>query len=105
MKDSPICKLIITETGYRPTRYKKVIDTLPVLCVEKNYQGLDDIIWNGIDLVKADFTSPYPDADLWSTTHYVEIRTINPVNVAVADGSRTPTITMERQTYVFEANI
>ena len=60
MKDSPISKLIITETRHRPTQYKKVIDTLPVLCADKNYQGLDDIIWNGINLlVEADFTPQY----------------------------------------------
>ena len=63
MKHGPISKLIITETGHRPTQYKKIIDTLPVLCADKNYQGLDDVIWNGIDLVEADFTPPYSEAD------------------------------------------
>ena len=29
MKDSPIFKLLITETGHRPTQYKKIIDTFP----------------------------------------------------------------------------
>ena len=37
MKDSPISKLIITKTGHRSTQYKKIVDTLPVLCVDKNY--------------------------------------------------------------------
>ena len=37
MKDGPIFKLRITETRHRPTQYKKVIDTLPVLCADKNY--------------------------------------------------------------------
>ena len=36
MKDCPISKLTITGTGYRATQYKKVIDTLPVLCPDKN---------------------------------------------------------------------
>ena len=49
MKDSPISKLLVTETGHRPTQYKKIVDTLPVLCADKNYQGLDDVIRNGID--------------------------------------------------------
>ena len=31
MKVGPISKLIITKTGHRPTQYKKIIDTLPVL--------------------------------------------------------------------------
>ena len=56
MKDGPISKLIITEIGHGSTHYKKIIDTLPVLCADKNYQGLDDVIWNGINLVEAGFT-------------------------------------------------
>ena len=63
MKDGPISKLLITETRHRPTQYKKVMDTLPVLCVDKNYQGLNNVIWNRIDLVEADFTPPDPKAN------------------------------------------
>ena len=58
MKDGLNSKLMITKTGHRPTQYKKVIDILPVLCVDKNYQGLDDVIQNRIDLVETDLTSP-----------------------------------------------
>ena len=94
LKDGPISKLMSTETGHRPTQYKNVIDTLPVLCANKNYQGLDDVIWNRINLVEAAFTLIYLHADLWSTTHHVEIGTANPANLAAADGSRPPTITM-----------
>ena len=54
MKDSPITKLLITETGHSPTQYKKIVDTLPVLCADKNYQGIDDVIWTGNDLVETD---------------------------------------------------
>ena len=99
MKDSPISKLIITKTGYQPTQYKKVIDTLPVLCADKNYQSINDIIWNRINLVAADFSLTYPDANQWYNIHYVEIRTANLTNIPVADGSRTPTITMARKTH------
>ena len=104
-KDNPISKLIITETGHRPTQYKKVIDTLTVLCVDKNYQGFDDFIWNGIHLVEAYFTLPYPDTDLWSTTHHVEIRTVNPANFAAVDGSRPSTIAMAQKSHFFDANL
>ena len=41
MKDGPISKLIITEIGHRLTQYKKIVDTLPVLCADKNYRGID----------------------------------------------------------------
>ena len=114
MKDGPISKLIITETGNRPTQYKKIINTLPVLCSDKNYQGLDDVIWNGINLVEADFTPLYPDTDLWFTTHHVEIKTVNSANLAAANGScplppppppGAPLITMAQQTHAFGANL
>ena len=62
MKDGPISKLIITETGHKPTQYKKIIDTLPVLCADKNFQGLDDVIRTENDLIEANFVPLYPDA-------------------------------------------
>ena len=106
MKDGPISKLTITETEHKSTQYKKVIDTLPALCIDKNYQcNLDDIIQNGIDLVEANFTTPYPDANLWFTTYHVKIRTVYPTETTAGNGSRTPTITMEWQTYIFDANL
>ena len=106
MKDSPISKLIITETGHRPTQYKKVIDTLPVLCTDKNYRGLDDIIQNKIDLAKANFTPPYPNTNRWSTIHHVKVRTVNAADAAAAANClRTSTITMTWQTHVFDTNL
>ena len=47
MKDSPISKLLITETGHRPIKFKKITDTLPVLCADKNFQSLDEVIRTG----------------------------------------------------------
>ena len=44
LKDSSISKLIVTETGHQATQYKKVIDTLHILCADKNYQGIDGVI-------------------------------------------------------------
>ena len=105
MKDSPISKLTITKTGHQATQYKKIIDTLPVLCVDKNYQGIHNVVWNRIDLVEVDLTSIYPDTNKWSNTHHIEIRTINSADVLVANGLRTPTITIERRIHVFDANL
>ena len=56
MKYGYIFKLTITETGHQATQYKKIVDTLPVLCTDKKYRGIDNVLYNGIDLVKADFT-------------------------------------------------
>ena len=63
MKDGLISKLIITKIGHRPTQYKKIVDTLPVLCTDKNYQGLDDVIWTGINIVEAEFMLLYQDTN------------------------------------------
>ena len=37
MKDNSISKLLITKIGHRPTQYKKIVDTLPILCADKNF--------------------------------------------------------------------
>ena len=71
MKDGPLSKLTITETGHRPSQFKKISDVLPVLCVDKNYQGLDEVHSTAHDPVEAEFMPDYPDANLWSTTHHV----------------------------------
>ena len=71
-------KFTITEIGRRATQYKKIVDMLPVLCVDKNYKGIDDILCNGINLVKADFIPAYPDAKRWSNTTRVTNLKSNP---------------------------
>ena len=62
MKDSLISKLTITKTGHRPTQFKKITDTLPVLCADKNFQGLDEVLRTKHDLVETDFIPTYPNA-------------------------------------------
>ena len=62
MKDGPILKLLIIKTGHRPTQFKRITDTLPVLCADKNFQGLNEVIWTDTNLVEADFMPPYPKA-------------------------------------------
>ena len=71
MKDGPISKLTITKTGHRPSQFKKISDALPVLCTDKNYQGLNEVLCTGYDPVEAEFMPEYPDAKLRSTTHHV----------------------------------
>ena len=63
MKDGPISKLIITKTGHRPTQFKKITDALPILCADKNFQGLDVVFWTGRDLVETDFMPTYLNAN------------------------------------------
>ena len=59
MKDGCISKITITETGHRATQYKKIIDTLPVLCADKNCRCINDVLSTWINLDKADLTLPY----------------------------------------------
>ena len=105
MKDGPISKLIITKTGYQPAQYNKIIDTLPVLYVDKNNQGIDDIIWTRTNLIETDFMPPYLNPNQYSTTHHVEIRTVNPTDLAAADGLRPPTFKTMEKTHVFDTNL
>ena len=49
MKDGCISKLIITDTRHQATQYRRIIDTLPVLCADKNHRGIDDMLCNRID--------------------------------------------------------
>ena len=79
MKDGCISKMTITETGYQATQCKNIIDTLPILCVDKNYRCIDDVLCTWIDLDKANFTPPYPNKNQWSNTYDVEIETVNPL--------------------------
>ena len=106
MKDGCISKLTIAETGHQATRYKKIVDTLPVLCGDKNYRCIDDILCTWIDLDKADFTPPYPDANRWSNTYNVEIKTVNPLGTPdPGTNERPPIIVVSTQTQIFDANL
>ena len=71
IKDGPISKLIITKTGHRPSQFRKISDALPVLCIDKHYRGLDEILRTRRDQVETDFMPNDPDTNLWSTTHNV----------------------------------
>ena len=73
IKDSPLSKLKTTETAHRPSQFKKISDTLPVFCADKNYQSLDEVLRTGHDKVENVFMPAYPDANLWSTTHHIQI--------------------------------
>ena len=62
MKDGCCSKLTIAKNVHRATQYKKIIDTLPVFCVDKNYIYINDIIPTGTKLFEAAFLPVYSDA-------------------------------------------
>ena len=105
IKDRPLSKLVITKIGHQPTQYKKIVDTLSVLCADKNYWGIDDVIWTGNDLVEGDFMPTYSKANQWSSTHHVKISTVNLADPKAADDLHPPTFETLVQTYVFDANL
>ena len=76
MKDGLISELTVTETGHRPSQFKKLYDALPVFCADKNYSGLDEVLRTGHGQVEGDFMSPYPNATLWSHTHQIQVATV-----------------------------
>ena len=76
MKDGPISELTITERGHRPFQFKKIYDDLPVFCADKNYGGLNEVLRTGRDKVKDDFMPAYPNANLWSNTHQIQVATV-----------------------------
>ena len=105
MKDSCISRLTITETGYQAIQYKNIIDTLPVLSVDKNYRCINDVLCTGANLVKDDFTPPYQDSDLWSNTCDVESKTIDRLVVPLGNNKRLSIIKLEQKSHVFNANL
>ena len=78
MKDRPISKLTITKTGHRPSQFKKIRDALLVFCADKNYGDFNEVHRTGCDKVEHDFIPAYPDTNQWSTTHHMQIATVNP---------------------------
>ena len=93
MKDGPISKLLITITGHRPTQLKKITDTLPLLCADKKFRGLDEVFQTGLDLAKMGFMLTYPDNTQLKNTHHMEIQTVDPTANAVANTGLRPPIT------------
>ena len=44
MKDSCLNKLVITECSHQATQFKKIHNVLPVLCADKGYKHVDNVI-------------------------------------------------------------
>ena len=108
MKDGPISELTITETGHRPSQFKKIYDALPVFCADKNYGGLDEVLRTGRDKVEDDFMQAYPNANLWSNTHQIQVTTVA-AEAALIEGTTTgehvTTYELVEQTIVTNANL
>ena len=72
----------------------------------KKFRGLNEVLWTGRDLIETDFMPTYPDATQWSTTHHVQISTVNLNDAADrVTGERPVRFQMMEQTHVYDANI
>ena len=106
MKDCCISKLTITKTGHQATQFKKIVDDRPILCVDKNYRYIDDIVCTRIDLREAAFLLAYPDPALWLDNYNVEIKPADPTVVPETNFSEYPIIILlVQKTHVFNANL
>ena len=108
MKEGPISELPITETGHRPSQFKKIYDDLPVFIVDENYGGLDEVLCTGRDKVENDFMPAYPNANLWYNTHQIQVASVQP-GVTLVEGTatneRVVTYQTVEQTIVTNANL
>ena len=108
MKDDPISELTITETGHRPSQFKKIYDALPVFCADKNYGGLYEVLRTRRDQVEDDFMPDYPDANLWSHTHQIQVATVAAGATRIEyslTGERVTTYKVVDETIVTNANL
>ena len=107
MKDGPISELTNTETGHRPSQFKKLDDTLPVFCADKNYCGFNEVVLTGYDKVEGDSMPAYPNATLWSHTHQIQVAIVTDGAVLV-EGSlteRVTTYTLVNKTIITDTNL
>ena len=87
MKDGPISKLRNIKTGHRPSQFKEIFDALSVFCADKNCRGLNEVLCARSDKVEDDLIPAYPDANQWSTTHHVQIASVNQKAIEEVDAT------------------
>ena len=97
MKDGLISKLTITKTRHQSSQFKKIRDALPVCCADKNYVGLNEVLLIRRDKVENDFMPAYPDAKRWSTTHHIQIATVN-LTARLVEGTKKNERSVRHQT-------
>ena len=101
MKDGCLNKLIITECSHQATQFKKIHNVLSVLCAEKEFKYVDDIICINKELVNVDHLSTYPNETRWPIVVNVKIDTIDPTAAVDAFDSRPNIKVVTKKTHVF----
>lgn len=105
MKEGPLFKLTITKGGQRTTQYKKIIDALPVLCADKGFRYVDEIICTDTELVKATFVPSYTNEKLWSTDHEVYVKVVDTSATVGNDGLHSTKKILTKKTIITNSNL
>ena len=72
-----------------------------VLCADKGYKFIDDVIWTNTELLEAAFLPTYPTATLWSSTYHEQVIVVNVIVAADPLTLRHPLITeMQRKSHI-----
>ena len=66
-KDGCLNKLTTTKWSHWETQFKKIHNALSVLCADKGFKFVDNVIRTNKELVKADHLPTYLIESLWST--------------------------------------
>ena len=81
-------------------------NTLTVLCIDKNYRCIDDVLCTWTNLEEATFLLSYLHPAQWSNTYDVEIKTVNlNDNPFQGTGESPPIIMLEQRKHVFDPNL
>ena len=105
MKDGPLSKLTSTEGGQQATQYKKIVDALPVFCVDKGYRFIDNVICTNTELLEAAFLLTYPDATQWSSSYHVQVKVVEPLAIPDPDGVCNMRTEMQQKYHIFDQNL
>ena len=105
-QDGYFNKLTIYEYSNQATQLKKINNTLPVLCADKGYRHLENIINNNDELDKVTLMSLYPDATQKYIVMDVKIDTVDPNSIPSSTASVCSVIKcLKTETHDFDENL
>ena len=105
MKEGPLFKLTITKGGQQTTQYKKIIDAIPVLCADKGFRYIDEIICTNKEEVESTFLPAYPDANQWFYNHEVYVEVVDKSKTVGKDGLHPMESIMTNKTIITNSNL
>ena len=105
MKEGPLFKLTITKGGQQTTQYKKIIDALPVLCADKGFRYIDEIIRTNKEEVESTFLPAYPDANQLFYNHEVYVEVVDKSKTVGKDGLHPMKSIMTNKTIITDSNL